>query len=322
MILGHAIALDATDAQQAHFRRACGVAASRSEAKAFGLPRYFTGKACKQGHVAERFTAGDCVECARERGRTDKNRARCRDYCRENADKKAAYRAANKQRIAEQQKSYIRRPDIAAKRKAQDTARADQRRAYMRKRYQLKKDELLEKTRKWVRDNPAYARQRAARKYAEDPQHKMRVLLRNRLNLALKNKAKRGSAVRLLGCGIEEFIAYVEKLFRPGMEWSNWGTVWHLDHVRPLASFDLESPNQLQAACHYTNMQPLFAGDNFRKGAKTNLESLVGLTKSEPLAGVPLDTRGEIGALARPQGRAKLWSVNRELNPPVARQES
>jgi hypothetical protein len=39
---------------------------SRAEAKAKGLNRYFTGKPCKHGHVAERkvFNA-TCVECER-----------------------------------------------------------------------------------------------------------------------------------------------------------------------------------------------------------------------------------------------------------------
>lgn len=41
---------------------------SRAEAKAQGLPRYFTGKRCKNGHVAERYTACGCVICARANG--------------------------------------------------------------------------------------------------------------------------------------------------------------------------------------------------------------------------------------------------------------
>jgi hypothetical protein len=40
---------------------------TRKDAKARGLTRYFTGKACLKGHVAERRVLGGyCVECARE----------------------------------------------------------------------------------------------------------------------------------------------------------------------------------------------------------------------------------------------------------------
>jgi 5-methylcytosine-specific restriction endonuclease McrA len=39
---------------------------SRAEARALGLPRYFTGKLCKHGHIAERYTATyRCQVCDR-----------------------------------------------------------------------------------------------------------------------------------------------------------------------------------------------------------------------------------------------------------------
>ena len=45
---------------------------SRKEAKARGLTRYFTGKPCKHGHIAERDTgAGRCVECNRNWARAE-----------------------------------------------------------------------------------------------------------------------------------------------------------------------------------------------------------------------------------------------------------
>ena len=43
---------------------------SRAEAKRQGLPRYFTGKPCKHGHISERATHnGLCLECKREQAR-------------------------------------------------------------------------------------------------------------------------------------------------------------------------------------------------------------------------------------------------------------
>lgn len=36
---------------------------SRKNAKALGQKRYFTGKPCKQGHLAERNVSGRCLEC-------------------------------------------------------------------------------------------------------------------------------------------------------------------------------------------------------------------------------------------------------------------
>jgi hypothetical protein len=49
------------------------------------------------------------------------------------------------------------------------------------------------------------------------------------------------------------------------MSWENYGK-WHIDHIKPLSLFDLEDPEQLKQACHYTNLQPLWAEENIRKG--------------------------------------------------------
>lgn len=39
----------------------------RRSALAGGWPRYFTGEACKNGHIADRQTmSGACVECLKE----------------------------------------------------------------------------------------------------------------------------------------------------------------------------------------------------------------------------------------------------------------
>jgi hypothetical protein len=91
--------------------------------------------------------------------------------------------------------------------------------------------------------------------------------LRGRLKQAFKNNYKGGSAVRDLGCSIEELKQHLEFKFQPGMSWDNYGIYgWHIDHIVPLSNFDLSDPEQLKKACHYTNLQPLWAKDNLKKG--------------------------------------------------------
>ena len=91
--------------------------------------------------------------------------------------------------------------------------------------------------------------------------------IRSRLYKAVKGEIKNGSAIQDLGCTIEKFRAYIAKKFKLGMTWENYGE-WHLDHIIPLASFDLTDKEQFLKACHYTNYQPLWAVDNMRKGDK------------------------------------------------------
>jgi DNA-directed RNA polymerase subunit M/transcription elongation factor TFIIS len=98
---------------------------------------------------------------------------------------------------------------------------------------------------------------------------KIKCNLRTRLCHALKNNWKQGSAIRDLGCSIPELKTYLESKFQPGMTWDNWTTNgWHIDHIIPLSSFNLTDKKDFLKACHYTNLQPLWAYDNFKKGAK------------------------------------------------------
>jgi hypothetical protein len=94
-------------------------------------------------------------------------------------------------------------------------------------------------------------------------------LLRTRLKDTLRRKGKSKSAttLKLTGCTAEELSKHLEEHFLPGMTWANRGT-WHIDHIKPCASFDLTKPAQQRKCFHYSNLQPLWGVDNIRKGAK------------------------------------------------------
>lgn len=89
--------------------------------------------------------------------------------------------------------------------------------------------------------------------------------VRERVRSAL-NGTRSGAGV---GCSSAELRAHIEAQFLPGMGWHN-RHLWHVDHIRPLASFDLTDAEQRRAANHYTNLRPLWAEDNLAKGAKVH----------------------------------------------------
>lgn len=98
--------------------------------------------------------------------------------------------------------------------------------------------------------------------------------LRNRLNNAIKGKNKSASTIELLGCTVPELMKYLESRFSPGMSWENHGIHgWHIDHIKPCASFDLADPEQQRECFHYSNLQPLWAADNLIKGSKAQTRS-------------------------------------------------
>lgn len=138
------------------------------------------------------------------------------------------------------------------------------------------KEKAAEATRNWKKKNRerVLSNKRIRNKtcYLLNPNHKLRVLLRSRLRLAIKKKQKKGSAVKMLQCTIEELKLHLESKFQTGMNWNNWSRKgWHIDHIKPLSSFNLEDEKELAEACHYTNLQPLWAIDNLKKTNKVTL---------------------------------------------------
>lgn len=102
-----------------------------------------------------------------------------------------------------------------------------------------------------------------------NPDFRIAVCFRDRVRDALKNGYKKAyRSKELLGCSWEHLRTWLTFWFQPGMSWSNYGSVWHVDHRRPCASFNLSDPRQQKECFHFSNLQPLFAGDNLRKGDK------------------------------------------------------
>lgn len=107
----------------------------------------------------------------------------------------------------------------------------------------------------------------ANKKYYEDIEYRLKVLIRGRIWKALKRNSKHSSSLELLGCSIKDLKIHLEKQFINGMNWSNYGQ-WHIDHIKPCSSFDLTNSDQQKLCFHYTNLQPLWAKDNIRKSNK------------------------------------------------------
>ena len=139
--------------------------------------------------------------------------------------------------------------------------------------YEVNKDKLKLQRRVYRETNKEKVRlqerMRDGKKRQTNINYKLSKGLRTRLWSAIKDNQKTGSAVKDLGCSIDELKSYLEFKFLPDMSWDNYGQYgWHIDHIKPLSSFDLTDRKQLLEACHYTNLQPLWAKDNLSKSDK------------------------------------------------------
>ena len=84
--------------------------------------------------------------------------------------------------------------------------------------------------------------------------HAWRGILHN--SLRKLNKNKEGHTIDLLGYSALDLKNYITTLFTDGMSWDNHGE-WHIDHIKPVSSFDPETPMNIVNAL--SNLQPLWA---------------------------------------------------------------
>ena len=116
--------------------------------------------------------------------------------------------------------------------------------------------------------NPGYNSRRTKERKALDPEFAMMIRLRHRLSNVMRavGGKKVDKTLELIGCTPRELCKHLAVQFQPGMGWEN-RHLWHIDHKQPCSSFDLTDPEQQRQCFHYTNLQPLWAEDNLKKGS-------------------------------------------------------
>tara|TARA_R100000008_G_C3489737_1_gene118097 strand:+ start:58 stop:660 length:603 start_codon:yes stop_codon:yes gene_type:complete len=125
-------------------------------------------------------------------------------------------------------------------------------------RYYANREEIMKRHTIWCRN-----------RRNTNQEYRLMDNLRGRLNSALRkrNVVKLETTMKLVGCSMPELIKHLENQFKSGMSWEN-REKWHIDHIIPCVSFDLSKLEEQRKCFHYTNLQPLWAHENYRKGSK------------------------------------------------------
>jgi len=145
---------------------------------------------------------------------------------------------------------------------------------YRKQQYQNNREAELKKQKQRDQKNAKHRKHYKREKYQSDPQFRVALCIRQRTyQLVQSGKAKKFCGYNdYIGCTPQELIQHLESQFHNcpstsvSMTWDNHGE-WHIDHIRPLASFDLTNEEEFMQAHHYTNLQPLWAKENLSKGA-------------------------------------------------------
>ena len=200
---------------------------------------------------------GYCKEC---------DSARAREYRKTNVERvrmqKKRYRESHLEEITEIMKQYYK-------------DNFDRLKAEQKKRRAANPEKNREAARQWREANPERCkelrRNYKRKRRANDPAFRLLENLRSRVLIAIKKDSgeKAYSTIELIGCNVQDLRKHLESKFTEGMSWDNMGVGgWEVDHKKPCAKFNLEDPEEQKKCFHWTNLQPLWALDNLRKGDK------------------------------------------------------
>jgi DNA repair exonuclease SbcCD ATPase subunit len=200
----------------------------------------------------------ECKECVKDiqkkykekSGFKEKQKEYDKKRYEENRDKilerKKEYHKENREKILEQKEKY--RNDPKNKERIKD---------YL----DNYREEHREELREYIRNNPDKNSKGQAR-YRENNPHV--IAWRSILYSTLKrlNTEKQSHTIDELGYSAIQLKEHLESQFKPGMSWNNHGD-WHIDHVRPVTSFDKDT--DVSIVCALNNLQPLWAEENLSK---------------------------------------------------------
>jgi hypothetical protein len=189
--------------------------------------------------------------------------------------KKAAYRAefnARRRVLRQKNNTYWEERKRWLENLRKDPERyqeyLDKRNAYSRERYNAKEksDPAYKARRRKTRAkfqsskrHRDYMRNWVRNRRRTDPNYRLYGHLCSRVSALLGRRKNRKGTVELLGCSVPELKTHLERQWEPGMSWDNYGLgsgKWHIDLVRPCASFNLLDPEQANQCFHFSNMKP------------------------------------------------------------------
>lgn len=113
-------------------------------------------------------------------------------------------------------------------------------------------------------------------KKMQNPLERLSASVHTSVSACLKGKKihKNSSCFRFLGYTIHHLRSHLQKQFRDGMTWDNYGTHWHLDHIKPRCEFDFNKKVEFKRCWSLENLQPLTIQENLTKGGSYDYKEM------------------------------------------------
>lgn len=184
-------------------------------------------------------------------------------------EKAARYRARHPDRVKASKAKYRAKPEAKEKEKAdfKEWAKKNKDRLNAKRRDRYANDpEYRDRVRKQNSDSQKKNRERVnayrRNRRSNDPVFKLQHSIGVQMRQAIKGKAKH-TWKSIVGYSAGELKVHLERQFEPWMSWDNYGTEWHIDHRRPVATFDL--PREAKLCWSLQNLRPLSISENVQR---------------------------------------------------------
>jgi hypothetical protein len=134
--------------------------------------------------------------------------------------------------------------------------------------YHLNNIERVRKNRKTWRanhlDEVKAIQRKANRKSYLTPQGKLGNRMSSDLYYCVKNRRTGWAWEKILGYTTLDLMAHLEKQFKDGMTWENYGSYWCIDHIIPKSAFNYQTTDdsEFKTCWALANIQPLTVQEN------------------------------------------------------------
>jgi len=143
------------------------------------------------------------------------------------------------------------------------------------------RENAIERQKRWLQRNPGYLKQYVRRpevksriyRYLkklrqENPKFRLDFNMGVAIYQALRDKKGGRHWEILVNYTLNDLIRHLEGQFDNKMNWENYGSYWHIDHIKPRSLFKYIYPDdkEFKKCWALENLQPLEKTDNLKKG--------------------------------------------------------
>lgn len=122
----------------------------------------------------------------------------------------------------------------------------------------------IEQIKQYHQDNKQNRNEKNKIKRRQNPYYALKEALKVRIFDVLKS-SKKETTSKLIGCSNEDLKIWIETHFNENISWDNYGIYWHLDHVVPIAFFELTNEDERYMCFNWLNIRPLEKTRNISK---------------------------------------------------------